>query len=95
MVGDFITAVDGLDGIYPAGDARVVCKVVHMGMLRLRHVDPYRTMVPTERSWLEWSGQANQAVAVRRELAATRAADSWLQWQRQGQQETTHSPQLN
>lgn len=34
---DFITAVERLD---PAGHARVICKVMHMGMLRLRHIAP-------------------------------------------------------
>ena len=34
---DFVTTLERLD---PAGDARVICKVMHMGMLRLRHIEP-------------------------------------------------------
>lgn len=34
---DFITAVDGLN---PACHAGMICKIMHMGMLRLRHIEP-------------------------------------------------------
>ena len=52
VFGDFITAVERLD---PAGHARVICKVMHMGMLRLRHIHPYRTMVLiARRARSEW-----------------------------------------
>ena len=71
----------------PTGHARMICKVMHGGVLRLRHHDPYRTMALIKRklsaaariktsSEVDGKRKTNQPVAVRRGLRGQAALSS-------------------